>query len=176
MNAYTELARQTVENYAKTGQTIPIPADLPPEFYSEKKGVFVTIFKAEGGQKNLRGCVGTLAPTRENIAEEISQNAVWASQDDNRFPPINETELDKLAYEVSLLEPPERIRGAEDLDPERYGVIVEAQDGRTGLLLPAIEGVDSPLCQIGIAARKAGIDITREEYVLFRFTVTKFEE
>ena len=45
-----------------------------------------------------------------------------------------------------------------DLDPAVYGVIVEDESGLArGLLLPAIEGVDTARKQVDIAARKAGI-------------------
>ncbi|MDD3191002.1 MAG: AmmeMemoRadiSam system protein A [Candidatus Pacebacteria bacterium] len=176
MNKYTELARKTAETYAKTGKTIPVPEDLSEEFYRAQKGVFVTIYKSEGSKRNLRGCVGTFEPTKSNIAEEIIQNAVWASQEDNRFSPIQSDELDSLSYEVSLLEPPEQIYSTADLDSQKYGIIIKTVDGRTGLLLPDIEGVDSPAHQIEIAARKGDIDIEHEEFSLFRFTVTKFKE
>jgi len=176
MNKYTELARKTVETYAKTGKIIPVPKDLPEDFYRAQKGVFVTIYKAETDKKNLRGCVGTFEPTKSNIAEEIIQNAVWASQEDNRFSPVQSDELNSLSYEISLLEPPDQIYSTADLDSQKYGVIIKATDGRAGLLLPDIEGVDSPAYQIEIAARKGGIDIQHEEFSLFRFTVTKFKE
>lgn len=176
MDKYTALARQTVETYARTGETIPVPKNLPEDFYRTQKGVFVTIYKNEEKGRCLRGCVGTFSPCERNIAEEIIRNAICASQKDNRFRPVTKDELEDLNYEVSLLEPPEEICSAEDLDTAKYGVIIKTADGRCGLLLPDIEGVDSPLYQIEIAARKGCIDFRREEFSLWRFTVTKYKE
>jgi AmmeMemoRadiSam system protein A len=176
MNKYTSLARTTVETFARTGKTLPLPTELPAKFYADQKGVFVTIHKREEGTRKLRGCIGTIAPTRDCVAAEIIQNAVWASQEDNRFSPVTAAELPDLDYEVSLLNEPECIHCAEDLDPRRFGVIVRADDGRSGLLLPDIEGVDSAPEQIEITARKAGIDIRTEEFSLWRFTVSKYAE
>jgi AmmeMemoRadiSam system protein A len=176
MDEYTALARKTVENYARTGKTIPIPEDLPADFYISRKGIFVTIYNNQDGKRCLRGCVGTFGPTKDSIAEEIVQNAVFASQEDNHFLPVKEEELPSLAYEVSILEPPEQIYSDTELDPEKYGVIIRTADGRCGLLLPDIEGIDSPLQQIGIAAQKGDIDFQREEFTLWRFTVTKHKE
>ena len=176
MDKYTQLARQTVETFIKTGKIIDVPDNLPGEFYSSQKGVFVTIFKNNAKRSCLRGCIGTLEPTKPNIAEEIIQNAVWACRDDNRFLPVAKDELSQLSYEVSLLNPPQQIYSSADLDPQKYGVIVKTEDGRTGLLLPDIEGVESPLYQIEIAARKGCIDFEREEFSLFRFTVEKHKE
>ncbi len=176
MDPYTRLARRTVETFARTGQTIPLPPDLPTEFYSRRQGVFVTIFTGQEDCYVLRGCVGTFTPTRENIAEELIQNAVWASQKDGRFPPVVADELDCLRYEVSLLESPEPISSLDQLDPQRYGLIVRTADGRCGLLLPGLEGVDTASSQLAIAARKGRIDPEREIISLSRFTVTKFSE
>ena len=44
----------------------------------------------------------------------------------------------------------------DELDVKRYGVIVRA-GRRSGLLLPDLEGVDTPLEQVTIALQKAGI-------------------
>ena len=52
-------------------------------------------------------------------------------------------ELAELVYDVDVLTPPERIAGPQDLDVHRYGVIVSTDDGRRGLLLPDLDGVDS---------------------------------
>lgn len=176
MEKYAALARKTVETYVRTGKVIPVPTDLPEAFYRDTKGAFVTIYSHQGGRKCLRGCVGTFEPTQENIAEEIIRNAILASQKDGRFLPVKEAELPNLSYEVSILEPPERIHSSEELDPEKFGVIVTASDGRCGLLLPDIKGVDSSLQQIGIAAQKGGIDWENEGFVLWRFSVTKYKE
>ena len=177
MDEYTQLARKTAENFVKTGEIINSPQNLPEVFYNAQKAVFVTIHKHEENNRIcLRGCIGTLEPTKSNIAEEIIQNAIWACRDDNRFLPVTEKELDKLTYEVSLLDHPEQIYSTQDLDPKKYGVIIRTEDGRTGLLLPDIEGVESPLHQVEIAARKGCIDVDRDEFSLFRFTVEKHKE
>ena len=176
MNEYVELAKNAIEIYIKTGRKIEIPKDLPEEFYNCRKGVFVTIYaKSESGvKKKLRGCIGTLAPIKENIALEIIDNAISTAAHDHRFNPVSENELENLVYQVSLLNPPERINSTEDLDPEKYGVVVKSRDGKTGLLLPDIEGVETPEHQITIACQKAGIDLDKERIELYRFTVTKY--
>ncbi len=173
MNEYTKLAKNTIETYVKTGRKIEVPKDLPEEFYNGQKGVFVTIYEINH-KKKLRGCIGTFIPTKKNIAMEIIGNAISAAIHDYRFNPIAENELGNLVYEVSLLNPPEQIYSSNNLDAKKYGVIVKALDGRTGLLLPDIEGVDTPEHQISIACQKAGIDFEKEEIELCRFTVTKY--
>lgn len=178
MNEYIKLAKNTIETYIKTGKKLEVPKDLPEEFYNCRKGVFVTIYKKCSNplpdKKELRGCIGTFMPAKENIAQEIIDNAISAAVHDYRFGPVSENELDDLVYEVSLLNPPEQIDSTKNLNPKKYGVIIKSPDGRTGLLLPDIEGVETPEHQISIACQKAGIDLEREEIELYKFTVKKY--
>ena len=185
MNSYTNLAKQSIENYIRTGAIIELPEGLPKEFYNRKAGVFVTIKK----DNELRGCIGTFLPTQENIGEEIVSNAISAATQDHRFSLIAQDELSKLDYEVSILSEPEQIEITENpanfseekfreagLNPKEYGVIVKTNDGRSGLLLPDLDGVDSIEKQISIACQKAGINYGMDEIILYRFTVEKHKD
>ncbi|MBQ9478432.1 MAG: AmmeMemoRadiSam system protein A, partial [Selenomonadaceae bacterium] len=119
----------------------------------------------------LRGCIGTIAPTRDSIALEIVQNAVSACSRDPRFSPVTVDELNELEYSVDVLGEPERVFSMNDLDVKRYGVIVESK-GRRGLLLPDLDGVDTVEEQVKIAMRKGGIPTT-ESINLWRFEVVR---
>lgn len=174
MNEYIKLAKNTIEIYLKTGKKIEVPKNLPEEFYSARKGVFVTIYAKSNPKKQLRGCIGTFLPAKENIAQEIIDNAISAAIYDYRFAPIAKNELNNLQYEISLLNQPEQIESTKNLDPEKYGVIVKSPNGKTGLLLPDIEGVETSEHQILIACQKAGIDLEKEKIELYRFTVNKY--
>lgn len=169
MDKYVELAKNTVENYIKSGKIINLPEDLPDEFYSRRAGVFVTICKR--GQ--LRGCVGTYLPTKKNIAEEIIYNAISACSRDSRFPPVFDRELPELEYEVSILSEPKLVEDIKKLHPKKNGIIVKCEDGRCGLLLPDIEGVETTDQQISIACQKAGINPLLDKIELYYFTTEK---
>ena len=104
----------------------------------------------------LRGCIGTFQPTEPTIAQETVRNAISAATCDPRFSCIRPEELDSIEYTVDVLTPPEPVKDQSELDPRRYGVIVQA-GGRRGLLLPDLEGVDTVDEQVGIAMQKAGI-------------------
>ncbi|MBI5075089.1 MAG: AmmeMemoRadiSam system protein A [Nitrospirae bacterium] len=167
MHAIVELAKQTIEEYIKSGKTIAVPRELPPEL-SGKAGVFVSLKK----MGNLRGCIGTFEPTTETVAQEVVRNAIAAATQDPRFHAVEEDELPELEYSVDVLSPPERIQGKEDLDPRKYGIII-VQGMRRGLLLPDLEGVDTVEEQLRITKMKAGI-WTDEDLDIFRFTVTRY--
>lgn len=168
MHPLVKLAKDTIEEYVRNGNIIKPPSNLPTEM-TGKAGVFVSLKK----KGKLRGCIGTLQPTKENVVDEIIQNAVSAATHDHRFPPVTSSELDKLEYSIDVLSEPERISGKEDLDPKRYGVIVKSKELR-GLLLPDLEGVDTPEEQIRIAAMKAGI-YSAEGMELSRFEVKRYK-
>ena len=164
---YVSLARLNVENYVTKGEVIQLPPDLPREMLQNRAGVFVTIRK----KGKLRGCIGTIAPTSNSVAEEIIRNSVSSAVHDTRFSPITPAELEDLTYSVDILLPPEVITGLEELDPQRYGVIVSS-GRRRGLLLPRLEGITTPKEQVAIALEKGRI-APHEEYTLERFQVVR---
>jgi len=169
MHPLVELAKRAIEAYVREGKVIRPPKDLTPEMQG-RAGTFVSIHDKFG---NLRGCIGTIEPTQPNIAQEVIQNAISAASRDPRFPPIRASELDSLDVKVDVLTEPEPISGPDELDPKRYGVIVQS-GWRRGLLLPDLEGVDTVNDQIEIACRKAGIH-PKEPKELYRFEVKRYK-
>ncbi|WP_444641534.1 AmmeMemoRadiSam system protein A [Caproiciproducens sp. R1] len=149
---YVRLARLSLETYVRTGKRAELPAGLPEEMLGHRAGAFVSLKK----NGELRGCIGTIGPVTACVAKEIVRNAVSAGTEDPRFAPVTEQELPTLVYSVDVLAHPEPIDTMEELDAGRYGVIVTSGYKR-GLLLPNLEGVDTPERQISIAMQKAGI-------------------
>jgi len=169
---YVQLARASLESFVRDGRRAKLSQlalDLPSELTHDRKACFVSL-KIDG---QLRGCIGTLAPTRACLADEIIANAISAGAHDTRFSPVREDELDELVYDVDVLGEPERVASQADLDPAVYGVIVSCDDGRRGVLLPDLDGVDTVEDQVSIAARKGHIDVRRDEYRLERFRVVR---
>ncbi len=161
-----ELARKAVEKYILEGKTYR-PRNLDAEM-RKRAGVFVSIKK----HGELRGCIGTFSPTRVNVAQEIIANAISSATQDPRFWPVVPSELKELEYSVDILTEPEPVPGVDQLDPKKYGVIVEC-GYRRGLLLPDLEGVDKVEEQIDICRAKAGI-AANEPIRLYRFRVERF--
>jgi AMMECR1 domain-containing protein len=87
------------------------------------------------------------------------------------------------------LNEPELVKDIKELNPKKYGVIVKTFPispsgdvvfnghfvAKSGLLLPDLEGVDSVEQQISIACQKAGIDPEREKFLIYKFTVEKYQ-
>lgn len=169
MHPLVALAKEAIELYVRQGRIRDVKeSDLPAEM-KERAGVFVCL-KIKGV---LRGCIGTFQPQEPTIAHETVRNAISAATGDPRFHCLGAEELDSVEYTVDVLTPPEPITDKRELDPRKYGVIVQS-GGKRGLLLPDIEGVDTVDYQISIAMQKAGIAPgTRVE--LSRFEVRRYQ-
>jgi len=159
---FVKLAWASLISWAKYSHILKLN-ELPPlvqealkSYWDElhkPRACFVSI-KKDG---ELRGCIGTIEPQRQNLGDEIIQNTVSAAASDPRFPPVCEGELAQLTLSVDVLTPPVKATMS-DLDPKKYGVIVQ-QGYLKGVLLPDLPGVDTPEDQLRIAAQKAGIDM-----------------
>ena len=166
---YVNLAQKTIETFIKDKKVILPSSNLSKEMLQKRAGVFVTLHLKSNNQ--LRGCIGTIIPTCKNIASEIIQNAISSAIRDPRFPPIIEQELNDLKTHVDVLSEP-ILTTEKELNPKKYGLIVETDDGRQGLLLPDIKGVDNIERQIAICKEKGFID-KNEPVTLYKFEVKR---
>lgn len=157
------IARQAIAMRLAGRRYAPPPVDLLPRPH----GVFVTLW-APGHE--LRGCIGRLGPL-PNLAAAVTECASSAALDDTRFAPVSPEELPDLAIELSLLEAPQPVSDLGALDPAIYGVLVQ-QNGRSGVLLPGVDGVDHPEDQVAIACRKGFIN-PMQRFDIARFRVRK---
>jgi uncharacterized protein (TIGR00296 family) len=134
------IARGAVESFLASGKRPNSPEMLPARLL-QTLGVFVTIKSFPQGE--LRGCIGFPEPF-EPLAEGIVDAAIAAAAQDPRFPPLEESELESVTFEVSVLTAPEELlcppaeRKAK-IRLGRHGLIIR-RGGRSGLLLPQVPG------------------------------------
>ncbi|MBI4850795.1 MAG: AmmeMemoRadiSam system protein A [Acidobacteria bacterium] len=147
------LAKLALEAFLKQRVIIDVPTDLP-DFLRVRAGCFVSIKTSQG---SLRGCIGTIQPSSENVAAEIIRNVIKAATEDYRFNPVEEDELENLVYSVDILSPLEPIENLENHNVEVYGLMIETDQGRRGVLLPALPGIDTPEIQLKALKNKIGI-------------------
>lgn len=112
------------------GPPPPEPAGIDPKL---RAGLFVTL--RVGGE--LRGCIGCIEGMESltALAARMADEALA----DPRFPDrrIRAEELPRLRTEVTVLDPPERVSGPDDLEPGKDGVVVVYR-GRRGVYLPQV--------------------------------------
>ena len=168
-NPYVKLARESLNYYFNYKRLMIASNDLPREMLEERHGVFVSLKKF--GQ--LRGCIGTIFPITDCVANEIIRNAIQAAIADPRFLEVTEDELVDIDISVDVLTNPIKAI-KEELNPKIYGVIVSKGQNR-GLLLPDLEGVDTVEEQLNIACQKGGIN-PNSDYNIEKFEVIRYKE
>ncbi len=131
----------------------------------------------------LRGCIGSLAPTR-GLGVDVAENAVGAALRDPRFSPLAAAEWVRCALEVSVLSAPKPLRFGDEaellaqLRPGEDGVILE-YEGRRGTFLPQVwEGLPETRAFLAELMRKAGIpaDTRLARCKLWRYRVIKWTQ
>ncbi len=170
---YIKLARKSVDYYVRNHKKYKLDEDIfSKDFLDEvsnsRGGVFVSLHK----DGKLRGCIGTTEATSPNLMDEIIYNAISACSSDPRFHPVEEDELKDLEISVDILGSYEPINSMNELNIQKYGLIVE-QGYKRGLLLPNLDGIHSIADQVSIAKQKAGI--VRGKFQMYRFEVVRHE-
>jgi len=166
---YVKLAKKAVRE-AVTGEEKDETSELKEKLPDSPHGVFVTLKR--NGQE-LRGCIGTYTPATDSLGDEVIRNAASAALEDPRFPPVKEDELNEITVSVDVLTEPEPCE-IDDLNPEKYGIMVE-KGGKSGLLLPDLDGVDSVEKQVEVTKKKAGLSPADDDFELKRFEVERHE-
>ncbi|MBQ7764031.1 AmmeMemoRadiSam system protein B [bacterium] len=112
-----------------------IPRDIPTVL-TQYGATFVTL-KING---NLRGCIGSIYPTKPLILDLID-NAKNAAFQDNRFEPLSASEFNSIEVSVSILSSIERIIFKDERDLLNkiypYGIILAERDTRA-VYLPIV--------------------------------------
>jgi AmmeMemoRadiSam system protein A len=167
------IARNSISAYLKTGK-IPKITVMEKELL-EPAAVFVTL--TENGQ--LRGCIGTTA-AEQPLYQAVSQLAISAAVEDNRFRPLTQSELKDIKIEISVLSPLTKVRSAEEIMPGYHGVVVK-KGNRSGLLLPQVweQLPDKKSFMDELCSQKAGLAPNAwqaNDTDLYTFTVFAFKE
>jgi len=126
-----KIARNAVEEKARTGKTPPAPKDFP-ESLSGNQGAFVTLHK----RGRLRGCIGTFTGGGP-LAGTVHNMAIAAGWDDPRFPHVTEKELPDLDIEISVLSPLRKIKDIAEIEVGKHGIYL-TKDFHRGVLLPQV--------------------------------------
>jgi uncharacterized protein (TIGR00296 family) len=135
------LARTCVESSVKNRKLI-----ISANNSNKKFGVFVTIYhlNKENNEKNLRGCIGYVLPSK-NIYDSVIDAAINAATQDPRFIAVSEKELEEVIFEVSVLTKPFLIR-VDDTNLSLNKIVI----GRDGLMLESRYGSGLFLPQVPV--------------------------
>jgi AmmeMemoRadiSam system protein B/AmmeMemoRadiSam system protein A len=124
------IARASAESAVRTGKTIE--TGKATGILGEQLGAFVTL-EIDG---QLRGCIGYTIP-HQSLQETVRDVAAFAAIRDSRFPPVSESELGLLEYEISVLSPLRHVTDIKQIEVGRHGLLIK-QSQVEGLLLPQV--------------------------------------
>ncbi|MGO8703687.1 MAG: AmmeMemoRadiSam system protein B [Candidatus Brocadiia bacterium] len=137
------IARDTLEAFVRTGRMPEIAADasaLTPALKAEC-GAFVTLNRKNG---DLRGCIGNIGyaepPLRRGLMPlytTVAHMTVEACSQDPRFEPVRAGELKDIELEISVLSLARQVRGPEDFEVGRQGIIIR-KEGGGAVFLPQV--------------------------------------
>jgi len=179
-----KLARKAAEAYLKKREIMKVPDEVPLKL-KEQCGVFVTINSVKGKKHQLRGCIGFPHPTTP-LAQAVIESAISSATQDPRFLPMRAEELDEVAFEVSVLTPPEPVEVNNPRDycskikVGRDGLIVERTYCK-GLLLPQVPvelnwDEETFLCECCVKAGLPPDSWLLKGTKVYRFQAIIFEE
>ncbi len=153
-----ELARSEIAARLKSGSNLQRSDSLSPAVY-EDRGCFVTLHQ----NRELRGCIGTIEPTR-SLIENVSENAANAAFEDPRFPAVTFDEFTSIDIEISVLSLPVALafKDGEDLkrqlQPGIHGVILSRGWKRSTFLPQVWDQLPEKEIFLRHLCRKGGMD------------------
>lgn len=176
------LGREAMENGVR-GRTLRMPPldknSLTPKLL-ENGASFVTLTI----YNDLRGCIGTLE-AYQPLAEDVREHAIAAALEDPRFPPVEESELNRIKLEVSRLTAPHPLEysSSEDLlaklNPHVDGVILKDERRRATFLPQVWEKLPNPSDFMNHLCQKMGtkLDLWRDKKLqVLVYQVEEFQE
>ena len=125
------IARQSIAAVLD-GRSPEWKAEDVDEILRQPAGVFVTLTR----DGDLRGCIGSIRAV-EPLYKAVASSAISAAFRDPRFPPLRPGELERLALEISVMGPIERVTNIDDIVVRRDGLII-SRGAYAGLLLPQV--------------------------------------
>jgi AmmeMemoRadiSam system protein A len=139
MSIFVELAKESIR------EVFDSSIKIDKEYYTKQEpsllqtqASFVTLNK----NHSLRGCIGSIIPTRE-LFDDIVRNAKLAAFNDHRFTPLTIDEFDLLEIDVSILTIPQEVEysSIDELKSKlttNDGVIILLSDGKQATFLPQV--------------------------------------
>ncbi len=170
-----KMSRETLIGYIKNKKA---PNFNPPETNGLKTetGMFVTLHK----NGHLRGCIGYIIG-KDPLWKAVTELTVSSAVKDTRFRPVQESELEDIDIEISVLTPPEKISDPQTIEMGIHGVIVKKEFNQ-GVFLPQVAtetGWDRETFMNELCSQKAGLpeDAWKKNDVeIFIFTASVYSE
>ncbi|HER07481.1 MAG TPA: AmmeMemoRadiSam system protein B [Bacteroides sp.] len=127
-----EIARTTLESYIRYREIPEVDPSQLPESLKRTAGAFVSLYTGD----RLRGCIGSFFSSIP-LYQLIQEMTVASATRDQRFAPVEPSELEYIQIEISVLSPLQKIRGIEEFQLGKHGIYM-TKNGRSGTFLPQV--------------------------------------
>lgn len=171
-----EIAEASLAHGLSHGRALRLDPAVESSALQALGASFVTLRTAD---QALRGCIGTLEPTRA-LAVDVAENAYRAGFHDPRFDPLSPAEASGIELHLSLLNEPERLvvrceaELLAQLRPGEDGLILRLGERRATFLPEVWEALPEPVDFLRALQRKAGLPPGHwsERLEVFRYSTT----
>jgi AmmeMemoRadiSam system protein B/AmmeMemoRadiSam system protein A len=126
------VARNTINEYIRSDNMPDVDASGFSTALREHCGAFVSLYK----DHRLRGCIGRFKVT-EPLYKVVQQMAVASATQDYRFPRVEETEIEDLRIEISVLTPMRKIDSIDEIMMGKHGIYIK-KGSASGTFLPQV--------------------------------------
>ena len=126
------ISRLTLEDYLNSGSLAEIDPGQLSETLRKPAGAFVSLYM--GGR--LRGCIGNFAPEKP-LYMVVQEMTLAAALNDQRFAPVEPSELKYISLEISVLTPLQKIASIDEFQLGKHGIYMRKGD-RSGTFLPQV--------------------------------------
>jgi hypothetical protein len=127
-----DISKSTLETYISKGKLYEVPGKNLTDALRRPAGAFVSLYM--GGR--LRGCVGNFSPGNP-LYMVVQEMTIAAATHDNRFAPVESSELPYISIEISVLTPLKKITSIDEFQLGRQGIYM-IKNGRSGTYLPQV--------------------------------------
>ncbi|WP_303925167.1 AmmeMemoRadiSam system protein B [Draconibacterium sediminis] len=126
-----QLARNSIARFLGEDVKEQKPKKTDDSILNQKAGAFISIYI----NNELRGCIGGFAGNK-TLREMIKRFAVSATND-QRFDPIEPSDLENMTLEVSVLSPLKKIKSIDEFELGKHGIYIKS-GLNSGTFLPQV--------------------------------------
>jgi hypothetical protein len=126
------ISRSTLETYLRSGTLAEVDKSELSVTLRQPAGAFVSLYM--GGR--LRGCIGNFAPDKP-LYMVVQEMTLAAALNDPRFAPVEDSELEYISIEVSVLTPLRKISSIDEFQLGKHGIYM-SKGGKSGTFLPQV--------------------------------------
>jgi len=127
-----EIARNTLETFISKGTLAEVKGQSLSATLKKPAGAFVSLYM--GGR--LRGCIGNFSPENP-LYLVVQEMTLAAATRDQRFAPVEASELKYIDLEISVLTPLQKISSVDEFQLGKHGIYM-IKDGKSGTYLPQV--------------------------------------